>query len=91
MYPPRHLYNLRQRYLAARFLGISWERINMSLRDIDPQENRRRMGNGELYFAFVPDLTADRRRCARTCERYNTAGEVDRRKLVELFHARHPE
>ncbi|KAI6090755.1 hypothetical protein F4821DRAFT_9624 [Hypoxylon rubiginosum] len=59
----------------------------MSLRDIDPEENRRRMRNGELYFAFAPDLVDDRRRCARACERYNTAGEVDRRKLVELFHA----
>lgn len=45
------------------------------------------MRNGELYFAFAPDLVDDRRRCARACERYNTAGEVDRRKLVELFHA----
>lgn len=60
----------------------------MSLRGIDPEENRRRMRNGELYFAFAPDLVRDRQRCAKACEMFRAAaGDVDRRKLVELFRA----
>lgn len=49
-------------------------------------ENRRRMRDGELYYAFVADLTADRRRCGAACNKFNTAGgNVSRRHLLELF------
>ncbi|KEZ42589.1 Tetrahydrodipicolinate N-acetyltransferase [Scedosporium apiospermum] len=49
-------------------------------------ENRRRMHAGELYYAFTPDLTADRRRCGAACARYNAAGgNVSRRHLLELW------
>ena len=57
----------------------------MDLRKIDPEENRRRMRAGKLYFAFAPDLIADRRRCSLACKAYNEAGDVPRRKLAELF------
>ncbi|KAJ3562320.1 hypothetical protein NPX13_g8608 [Xylaria arbuscula] len=57
----------------------------MALRTIDPRENKRRMANGELYFAFTPDLIADRKKCRQAYERFNTAGDVPRRTLVELF------
>lgn len=40
---------------------------------------------GELYYAFVSDLVAARRRCKHACDRYNNAGEVSRRRLVELW------
>ena len=56
-----------------------------ALRDIDINENRRRMAAGELYHAFTPDLVAARTRCSWACKRYSNAGEVPRRRLVELF------
>ncbi|ORY69725.1 galactoside O-acetyltransferase [Pseudomassariella vexata] len=57
----------------------------MDLRLIDLEENKRLMRNGELYYAFTPDLVADRKRCRLACEAYNQAGDVSRRRLVELF------
>ncbi|KAL7784493.1 trimeric LpxA-like protein [Trichoderma afarasin] len=52
---------------------------------IDLAENRRRMARGELYWAFTPDLIQDRKQCARACRRLNTAEEVTRRELVEIW------
>ncbi|GAA5978397.1 hypothetical protein JCM11641_004677 [Rhodosporidiobolus odoratus] len=50
------------------------------------EENRARMVRGELYTAFVPDLTADRRRASQACSVYNrVATEVSRREQVELM------
>jgi Maltose acetyltransferase len=40
---------------------------------------------GELYHAFIPELVAARSRCKHACERFNNAGEVSRRRLVELW------
>ncbi|KAI1492483.1 hypothetical protein F5X96DRAFT_667723 [Biscogniauxia mediterranea] len=57
----------------------------MALRSIDPAENRRRMENGELYFAFTPDLIADRRRCRQAFDKFNDARDITRRQQVELF------
>lgn len=60
----------------------------MEPNSLDLVENRRRMGNGELYYAFAPDLTEDRRRCRAACYAFNmacTSGEVPRRKLIELW------
>ncbi|ERS97239.1 acetyltransferase, CysE/LacA/LpxA/NodL family [Sporothrix schenckii 1099-18] len=49
-------------------------------------ENRRRMLDGELYFAFTPDLTAQRRRCAQACHVFNQAPrDAPRRELVALW------
>lgn len=54
---------------------------------IDLAENRRLMQAGELYYAFVPDLTEDRRRCKVACGVYNeeNAKGASRRRLVELW------
>lgn len=57
----------------------------MDLRTIDQRENRRRMENGELYYAFTPDLIADRKRCKSASDRFNAAGDVSRRRCVELW------
>ncbi|KAM5469242.1 hypothetical protein MauCBS54593_004597 [Microsporum audouinii] len=46
---------------------------------------REKMLRGELYTAFSPDLIAERARCKAACERYNNAGEVTRRRRVELW------
>jgi hypothetical protein len=58
-------------------------------RSIDKADNRRRMQNGELYFAFTPDLVADRRRCNRAMAKYAAAysqgDAVTRRTLVEMW------
>lgn len=41
---------------------------------------------GELYTAFVPDLTAERRKASQACAAYNRdALDVTRRKQVELL------
>ncbi|KKY23269.1 putative acetyltransferase [Diplodia seriata] len=52
---------------------------------VDEVENKRKMARGELYHAFSPELTADRARCEHACKRYASAGEVPRRRLVELW------
>lgn len=52
---------------------------------IEDTENEARMKSGELYYAFTPRLTTARERCFHACERYNKAGEVSRRRLVELW------
>ncbi|KAI9675406.1 MAG: hypothetical protein M1817_001310 [Caeruleum heppii] len=44
-----------------------------------------KMLRGELYHAFSPDLVRDRARCTQACNRFNNAGEVSRRRLVELW------
>ncbi|KAJ9631031.1 hypothetical protein H2203_001559 [Taxawa tesnikishii (nom. ined.)] len=48
-------------------------------------ENKQRSLRGELHHAFTPELLAERRRCARARAAYNNAGEITRRKQVELW------
>ncbi|KAK8140544.1 acetyltransferase [Apiospora sp. TS-2023a] len=57
----------------------------INLRGIDEEENLRRMRKGDLYYAFTPSLAADRRRCRLASEEFNKAGDVSRRRLIELF------
>lgn len=52
---------------------------------VDEVENKRKMARGELYHAFSPELTAARTRCQHACKRYANAGEVSRRRLIELW------
>ncbi|KAK6813509.1 hypothetical protein RU639_011203 [Aspergillus parasiticus] len=47
--------------------------------------NREKMRQGELYYAFTPDLIAARSRCTKACRRFNHAEDVPRRRLVELW------
>lgn len=49
-------------------------------------ENKARSLRGELYYAFTPELVAGRRRCNHACSRYNNAGEITRRRQVELWN-----
>jgi hypothetical protein len=51
----------------------------------DLKENKARMLRGELYHAFVPNLTAERTRCHRACGRFNQAGDITRRRQIELW------
>lgn len=44
-----------------------------------------KMLRGELFLAFTPDLIAARDRCKHACNRFNAAGEVPRRRLIELW------
>ncbi|KAJ9308401.1 hypothetical protein DTO217A2_2124 [Paecilomyces variotii] len=44
-----------------------------------------KMLRGELFHAFTPELVAARARCKHACNRYNNAGDVPRRRLVELW------
>lgn len=52
---------------------------------MDEAENEARMLRGELYHAFTPNLIAARARCKRALDRFNNAGDVSRRRLVELW------
>lgn len=47
--------------------------------------NREKMRQGELYYAFTPDLIAARSRCTKASRRFNNAEDVSRRRLVELW------
>lgn len=55
------------------------------MENIKEDENLANMLRGELYYAFTPRLTVSRMRCHHACDRFNSAGEVDRRRLVELW------
>ncbi len=58
----------------------------VDLRTIDVVANRQHMERGELYYAFTPDLVADRRRCKTASDRFNAApAEESRRTMVELW------
>ena len=43
------------------------------------------MLRGELYHAFVPELTRDRYICSQKVHRFNTAGDATRRQSVEMW------
>lgn len=55
------------------------------MENINEDENLANMLRGGLYYAFTPRLTVSRMRCHNACDRFNRAGEVDRRRLVELW------
>lgn len=57
----------------------------MDLRSIDKVENKRRMQEGELYYAFTDDLIRDRQRCSKAMKKFNAADDVDRRSLIEMW------
>ena len=46
---------------------------------------KEKMLRGELYFSFTSPLAEERQRCHHACHRFNNAGEVSRRGLVELW------
>lgn len=56
----------------------------MAAPEVDANENKRLMEAGQLYYAFTPDLIADRRRCAMACDRFNRAGGSSRRELAVM-------
>ncbi|PWY92411.1 trimeric LpxA-like protein [Aspergillus heteromorphus CBS 117.55] len=45
----------------------------------------QKMLNGELYWAWDADLQANRQRCKAACDAFNQAGQVSRRRRVELW------
>lgn len=82
----RVITNIKPEFLA---LDITKKRPAVMVpKDLDLAENRRRMLAGELYYAFTPDLTADRMRAKAACNAFNEksiSGEASRRTLVELW------
>lgn len=48
-------------------------------------EEKAKQLAGELHISFNPQLLAERMRCSRACDRYNAAGDVSRRRLVEMW------
>ncbi|KAL4923241.1 sugar O-acetyltransferase [Aspergillus undulatus] len=49
------------------------------------ETEKDKMLRGEHFRAFTPELTAERARCRHACTRFNTAVEVSRRRLIELY------
>ncbi|KAF2717321.1 trimeric LpxA-like protein [Polychaeton citri CBS 116435] len=47
--------------------------------------NKARALRGELYYAFTPEMTAERLRCLQACEKFNNAGRTTRRKQVQMW------
>lgn len=43
------------------------------------------MLRGELYWPWDDDLQANRTRCKRACEEFNTSQDASRRSKVELW------
>ena len=50
-----------------------------------PVTEEEKMLKGELYSAFSPDLIKKRDRCTKACHQLNNAGEISRRRMVELW------
>lgn len=48
-------------------------------------ENSARAVRGELFYAFTPEMSKARRRCAVACSKYNAEGLASRRKQVEMW------
>lgn len=54
--------------------------------DIDPEDNKRRMKAGELYYAFTPELLAARKRCMMALTLYNEKSDsMTRREQLEHY------
>lgn len=49
------------------------------------EDEKGKMLRGELYFAFNPGLVRDRQICHAKVQRYNNAGDISRRKRVEMW------
>jgi hypothetical protein len=49
------------------------------------EEEKAKMIRGELYYAFNPGLVRDRQNCHAKVQRYNNAGDISRRKRVEMW------
>ena len=49
------------------------------------EEEKGKMLRGELYTAFNPGLLRDRQVCHAKVQRYNSAGDISRRKRVEMW------
>jgi hypothetical protein len=74
-------------YLNPKNCQVHKERLEHSEHTFDMalSENKQKMLRGELYHSFTPELVGERRRCAQACYRFNNAGDVSRRRLVELW------
>ncbi|KAH8696005.1 trimeric LpxA-like protein [Talaromyces proteolyticus] len=46
---------------------------------------KEKMLRGDLYCAFTPELIRERDKCEHACNRFNTAGEMTRRRMIELW------
>lgn len=60
---------------------------NVDIKDPDENaENKARMERGDLFYAFTPDLIAEREKCAQACNAFNTASReasrLDRTNLL---------
>lgn len=60
--------------------------LYVKIMEIDLEQNLRNMRQGELYYAFTPDLVKRRARARKACAKFNDASEgYTRRHKVELW------
>ncbi|MCJ1287010.1 hypothetical protein MMC26_006357 [Xylographa opegraphella] len=71
--------------LDARGSSMGVKEEGLRRRAENMSENKQKALNGELYYSFTPELMRERTRCSHACHRFNTAGAVNRRRLIELW------
>lgn len=72
-------------HILLNLLCPSYPSNTMAAPKVDPIQNLQRMKAGEMYYAFTPDLMADRRRCKQALSRYNKAQDISRREELEML------
>lgn len=52
---------------------------------IDEKENLEKMRRGDLYYAFTPQLAAQRQKCSRVLNQINKGDDLTRRQMAEFW------
>lgn len=77
---PSRARNLGEQRDSFHTTGDTFQYIIMT------SENKQKMARGELYYAFTPELAAERARCKTALRAYNAAVDtVSRRETVRLW------
>lgn len=53
---------------------------------MDAAAEKAKMGRGELYTSFIPELVAERARCSVACHAFNTASGLTQVERVNLLN-----
>lgn len=53
---------------------------------MDAISEKTKMGQGELYTSFGPELVAERARCSAACHAFNTASGLTQVERVNLWN-----
>lgn len=84
IYLPSHLFNFTQILLCSYYS----KHYTLLIDKMDVVTEKEKMARGELYYAFIPELTAERTRCAVACNAFNTArglSQIERLNLLNKY------